>query len=86
MNLTLEEIVSRGGWRHGRRSEEGNFNVDQVWGEQNGSGLGVRIEITGEHLWDYLEAWDGREYEESMAVILAEIPTTEDTDRNSHLL
>jgi hypothetical protein len=37
----------------GRRgSEEGDWNVDQVWGKGDERGVGISIEVGGGHLWD----------------------------------
>jgi hypothetical protein len=52
-----EKPVIRAGWV-GEAGKGGYKDVDQVWG-RGGSRLGMRMEISGGHLWDQLETWDG---------------------------
>ena len=60
--------------------------------EENGGlrGLGVRIEVGvggGEHLWGWLEAWDGGGSWETTVMALARIPTSRIyKDLSGHLL
>ena len=55
-----------------------------------GRGLGVRIEVGvggGEHLWGWLEAWDGGGSWETTVMALARIPTSRIyKDLRGHLL
>jgi hypothetical protein len=54
----------------------GQETAIMYWGSGDRKGLGLEMEITGEHLWEWLEIWEEGGHRESMGVTLAEMPSS----------